>query len=134
MGVSMLDEILERSADRIVTLTRVKPEAEYLRDHFEGFPVLPGVLMLEAMVQAGRALVGDRSPGPLTLGQARAIRYGRFVVPGWALRVEVSLVKESEGRFEFKGEALALDPAGQSQGSAASGRFALRGHSTSFGR
>ena len=59
MHFCLVDRILERSDDRIVTIKLVSNAEEYLRDHFPGFPVLPGVMMLEAMVQAGRALAAS---------------------------------------------------------------------------
>lgn len=126
MHFCLVDAVLERSHDRIVTLKAVSAAEEYLRDHFDGFPVLPGVMMLEAMVQAGRLLVQDRAGAGVVLGQVRALRYGRFVQPGSSLRVEVALVKELEGAWECKGEAIAIAPSGQPQGAAASGRFTLR--------
>ena len=53
----LIDRIVERGADQIVTVKNVTRAEEYLSDHFPTFPVLPGVLMLEALVQAGRELV-----------------------------------------------------------------------------
>ncbi len=126
MHFSLVDAVLERSADRIVTIKNVSNAEEYLRDHFAGFPVLPGVFMLEAMVQAARLLVQDRAGTGVVLGQVRALRYGRFVPPGSSLRVEVTLVKESDGAWECKGEATAVAPTGDVQGVAVSGRFTLR--------
>ena len=52
MKFNLLDDILEQSSDRIVALKRVDPADDYLADHFPTFPVLPGVLMVETMVQA----------------------------------------------------------------------------------
>jgi 3-hydroxyacyl-[acyl-carrier-protein] dehydratase len=133
MHFNLVDSVVERSPKHIVTLKQVSAAEEYLQDHFPGFPVLPGVLMLESMVQAARELLRDK-PGAsrLVLGEARALKYGRFVKPGSRMRVSVSLLKELDGgRFEFKGEATVhgpLDP-GISDGEAAvavSGRFTLR--------
>ena len=97
---------------------------EYLADHFPGFPVLPGVLMLEAMVQAGRLLVQRQTPGaeagPLVLSQVRNVRYGQMVRPGQCLRVEVTLRKHEGERWEFEG-------AGSVEGQVAvQGRFILQ--------
>jgi 3-hydroxyacyl-[acyl-carrier-protein] dehydratase len=65
---------------------------EYLAEHFPGFPVLPGVLMLEAAAQAGSWLIrlteGYRHSVVL-LAEAKAVKYGRFVVPGQQLAVAV---------------------------------------------
>jgi 3-hydroxyacyl-[acyl-carrier-protein] dehydratase len=131
MHFDLVDRVLQRSADRIVTIKQVSAAEEYLQDHFATFPVLPGVMMLEAMVQAARRLVEDRAPGdaPLVLGRVRALKYGRFIKPGAGLRVEVTLGKADGGSFDFRGEGTVVE-AGESTGSAGpvavSGRFLLR--------
>ncbi len=74
---------------------------EYLKDHFPSKPILPGVLMLEALVQAGAWLVrltNDYQHSMITLVQAKTIRYGKFVSPGDRLDVEVEW-KKAEGEF-----------------------------------
>ena len=92
MHFSLVDAVLERGADRIVTIKHVSSAEEYLQDHFPGYPVLPGVMMLEAMVQAARELEDPegRANPPLVLGSVRGLKYGRFVPPGSTLRVEVT--------------------------------------------
>jgi 3-hydroxyacyl-[acyl-carrier-protein] dehydratase len=127
MHFDLVDRVLEVGPERIVTLKHVSAAEEYLQDHFPSYPVLPGVLMLEAMVQAGRRLVASRGGDDrMVLGRVRALKYGRFVRPGATLRVEVTLAKALEdGTFDLKGEATVLDPSGDT-GVAASGRFLLR--------
>lgn len=132
MHFCLIDRILERDEARIVTIKLVSNAEEYLQDHFPGFPVLPGVMMLEAMVQAGRALVdpNDAANPPLVLGQVRALKYGRFVRPGATIRVTVNLQKRTEdGSADCKGEVHLIEP-GADTGSdlpiACSGRFVLR--------
>lgn len=128
MHFDLVDRVLEQSPDRIVTLKQVSAAEEYLQDHFPTFPVLPGVLMLEAMVQAARRLCDARGRSRMVLGQVRALKYGRFVKPGCALRVEVTLHKDHEdGTTEFKGEGVLIEPgAADAPPTAVSGRFVLR--------
>lgn len=132
MHFCMVDRVLERGESSIVTIKLVSAAEEYLQDHFPTFPVLPGVLMLEAMVQAGRALVDpdDAAVPPLVLGQVRALKYGRFVKPGDTLRVSVTLAGRGEdGSADLKGEARVLSPEavpGEEPPVACSGRFVLR--------
>ncbi|MCC6659257.1 MAG: polyketide synthase dehydratase domain-containing protein [Phycisphaerales bacterium] len=127
MKFDLVDRVLEQAPGRIVTLKQVTAAEEYLQDHFASFPVLPGVLMLEAMVQAGRRLLDDRARGgPLVLGRVRALKYGRFVRPGAALRIEVALQGEKDGTFDLKGEATLIEPGSEDRPTAASGRFTLR--------
>jgi 3-hydroxyacyl-[acyl-carrier-protein] dehydratase len=131
MHFDLVDRVLELGPERIVTLKQVSAAEEYLQDHFATFPVLPGVMMLEAMVQAGRRLVesshADAAEGlPLVLGKVRALKYGRFVKPGAALRVEVTLGKRENGEFDLRGEGTVIEPGGVEGGTAVSGRFSLR--------
>lgn len=133
MHFDLVDRVLECGPDRIVTLKHVSLAEEYLQDHFPTFPVLPGVLMLEAMVQAGRRLVESLPAAPrdpVVLGKVRALKYGRFARPGSTLRVEVTLAKSlDDGTYDLKGEAVVLEPGAAPDGdhpTAVSGRFVLR--------
>jgi 3-hydroxyacyl-[acyl-carrier-protein] dehydratase len=133
MHFDLVDRVIERSEGRIVTIKHVSSAEEYLQDHFPTFPVLPGVMMLEAMVQAGRRLCDSpRESVPLVLGKVRALKYGRFVKPGATLRVEIERLKDpGDGMFDLRGEVTVLDPADRpgdstKPASAASGRFTLR--------
>lgn len=139
MHFCLVDRVLECSPRRILATKQVSLAEEYLQDHFPGFPVLPGVLILEAFVQATRVLVGHVWPGgaSLVLGRVRALRYGRFVPPGATLRIEVATADGSDltpasaehaiEQVEFRGEALVLDAGAAGPGAmAASGRFSLR--------
>lgn len=128
MRFTLIDAVLEQTDDRIVAVKRVSAAEEYLADHFPTFPVLPGVLMLEAMAQAGRALLSRRNPANarLVIGEVRSFKYGSFVRPGDSLRVEVAVLKEGEaGEFDLKAASQALRCDG-AETPAASGRFTLR--------
>ncbi len=126
MKFKLIDEVLERSDDRIVALKNVTLAEEYLADHFPSFPVLPGVFMLEAMVQAARELLKEQCSQRLVLGQVRALRYGSFVRPGEALRVEVVREKANDdGSYGMKGSAIVVRSTGPGE-TAVSGRFTMR--------
>lgn len=128
MKFTLIDAVIEQTDERIVAVKRVSAAEEYLADHFPTFPVLPGVLMLEAMAQAGRTLLARRDPANarLVLGEVRSFKYGSFVRPGESLRVDVSLHREDEsGAFDLKATSHVLRCDG-SEVQAASGRFVLR--------
>ncbi|MCC6428375.1 MAG: beta-hydroxyacyl-ACP dehydratase [Phycisphaerales bacterium] len=137
MHFSLIDRVIECSPDRIVAIKNVSAAEEYLEDHFPTFPVLPGVLMVEAIVQAARHMLEKHYPAcrgiRMVLGSVRAVKYGRFVKPGETLRVEVSLCKQLEGgAFEFKAQGTVAatgiqpEPNGEPANSAISGKFILR--------
>lgn len=131
MHFDLVDAVLEQSPERIVTLKNVSAAEEYLQDHFPTFPVLPGVLMIEAMVQAARRLLASRDPAleRHVLGQVRALKYGTFVRPGDAMRVEVVLQKSAGDEFDFKGSAEVVrpdQPPDAPRPTSVSGRFLMR--------
>jgi 3-hydroxyacyl-[acyl-carrier-protein] dehydratase len=125
MRFQLVDSILERSADRIVTLKAVTAAEEYLADHFPSFPVLPGVMMLEAMVQAARLLSADPAAPRLVLAEVRNLRYGNMVRPGQTLRVTVERTAAEGGSSTYKGLGE-IHGAGPDSPLAVSGRFTLR--------
>lgn len=132
MRFTFVDRVLEQSDTRVVAVKQVSLTEEYLADHFPTFPVLPGVLMLETMVQAARLLLGPDGEA-MSLGEVRAMRFARFVRPGEALRVVVERTEDARGAeghvmFRGRGEVIGLDGAGSNGvgGGGVSGRFTLR--------
>ncbi len=107
MRFYLIDQVLEHQDDRIVAVKSVTDAEEYLWDHFPGFHVLPGVMMLEALVQAGRKLVrlvdGPQSPGPLVVSQVRNVRYAAMVRPGQSLKLDVTLRGRKDDTLDFQG-------------------------------
>lgn len=130
MHFDLVDRVLERAPDRIVTLKTVSAAEEYLQDHFPSFPVLPGVMMLESMVQAARRHLDPENQAriPWVLGSVKALKYGRFVKPGDHLRVEATVHKRNDdGSVEYKCKADVFEPgASEPSGTACSGRIVLR--------
>lgn len=126
MRFVLIDHILERTPERIVALKQVSLAEEYLADHFPSFPILPGVLMLECMVQAARAMID--APHHLVLGEVKALKYGNMVRPGEALEVEVTLQKRNDdGSFSCKGSGRVRR---QGESSASEGDVAMNGRFT----
>ena len=80
---------------------------EYLADHFPGFPVMPGVLMLQTLVEAGAWLLRlseDYAHSVIVLREVKNIKYGSFMEPGKQMVLHVELVERSEGLATFKGK------------------------------
>ena len=126
MPFDLVDQVLEQDNDHIVTIKKVLPSEEYLADHFPSFPIMPGVLMLEAMVQAAVQLCskdGER----LVLGQVKAVKYGAMVKPNDTLKVEVRVIaSNADGSATCKGTGVVLREGKNESETAVAGRFTIR--------
>jgi 3-hydroxyacyl-[acyl-carrier-protein] dehydratase len=116
MRFMLVDRVLElEPGQKITTLKTLSLAEEYLADHFPRFPVMPGVLMLEAMTHAGAWLVRaseDFAHSMVLLKEARNIKYAKFVAPGQVLTVTAELIKQDERETHLKAlGAVAGEPA-----------------------
>jgi len=106
MRFSLIDYIDHLSPGVEISAVKTLSMAEeYLADHFPGFPVMPGVLMLEAMTQAGAWLVRvseDFAHSMVVLKEARNVKYGQFVEPGQRLCVTAEIVSQTERETKLK--------------------------------
>ena len=107
MRFSLVDRIDELEAGkRIRAVKNLSLAEEYLGDHFPGFPVMPGVLMVESLVQAGAWLMRattDFKYSAVLLKEARAIKFNNFVSPGKTLIIECEVSKQADDQWTFKG-------------------------------
>ena len=110
MRFSLIDRIdeLEPGA-RIAGVKALSMAEEYLADHFPGFPVMPGVLMLEAMTQAAAWLIrstDDFAHSMVVLKEARNVKYGQFVEPGQTLHVTAEILSRTEEETTLKARGV----------------------------
>src|SRR5438309_10436275 len=78
---------------------------EYLADHFPTFPVMPGVLQLQGLVEAGAwlmLLTEDFARSVWVLREVRGVKYGTFVAPGHRLNLTVELMNHSGATAKLK--------------------------------
>jgi 3-hydroxyacyl-[acyl-carrier-protein] dehydratase len=106
MRFSLIDKIVElKPGERILATKSLTMAEEYLADHFPRFPVMPGVLMLEAMTQAGAWLVRvteDFAHSIVVLRQANNVKYAQFIEPGQTLTVTAEILKATENETKLK--------------------------------
>src|SRR5947199_4069934 len=93
----LVDRIVELEAERIVGIKNVTANEPFFSGHFPDFPVMPGVLIVEAMAQTAGVLVlksvEDRASKLVLLVSIENARFRRPVVPGDTLRLEMKLLK-----------------------------------------
>ena len=90
--------------ESIKTIKNVSLAEEYLQDHFPGFSVLPGVMMVECLVQSCAWLSrvsDDFRYSTLLLKQARAVKFNSFLKPGQTLEVTATLRSVDSTSAEF---------------------------------
>ncbi len=135
MRFNLIDKIVEVQAG--VSLKAIKNLTlgeEYLADHFPTFPVMPGVLMLQTLVEAGAWLLRiseDYAHSVIVLREAKNIKYGNFMEPGKQMMITVELIEKTADQAVFKGKG---EMEGQSTVSAriTLARYNLRDKDISF--
>lgn len=111
----MLDEVVECTPHTsVVAIKNVRADEPHFAGHFPGNPVMPGVLIVEAMAQAGGVLShisnGDLEPKPLYfLARVEDARFRRPVVPGERLVIRVDADKVKRGMWWYRCEAKVDD-------------------------
>src|SRR6516162_2717973 len=107
MRFTLIDRITSLVPGKSITAVKnLTLSEEYLADHFPGFPVMPGVLMVEAIVQAGAWFMRHEDNfafSMVTLKAARAVKFVSFVTPGRTLQVTAELLSSTAGESTFKG-------------------------------
>ncbi|MCD6459855.1 beta-hydroxyacyl-ACP dehydratase [bacterium] len=110
MKFTLIDKILScNGKDKITAVKNLSLGEEYLSDHFPGYPVMPGVLMIEAMVQTANWLIRiltDFSVSMFVMEEARNVKYGKFVVPGDRLELSIILKEIDKNYASFKGKGM----------------------------
>ncbi len=95
-----VDEVLEVKKNESLTASfTLRGDEEFLQDHFDGFPVMPGVLLLESLKQAASKLLEFSEvfkTAFFRLAAAEEVKFGQFVKPGNNLKIFVKLLKREE--------------------------------------
>jgi beta-hydroxyacyl-ACP dehydratase FabZ len=105
----MVDRILEMEEERIVGIKNVTVNEPFFVGHFPDFPVMPGVLVIEAMAQVAGVLVlkslGGRNQKLVLLATVEEAKFRRPVVPGDQLRIEMTVTRRKASVAKMQGVA-----------------------------
>jgi 3-hydroxyacyl-[acyl-carrier-protein] dehydratase len=126
MQFQLVDQIIDLASPKSIRAAKnLSLGEEYLADHFPAFPVMPGVLMLEALVQSAAWLVrvaDDFAHSMIVLRELKSVKYGSFVEPGKQLLLTVDLAEE----YSRDAKTLMYKGVGEVEGvSAVTARFAV---------
>ena len=107
----LIDRVVElKKKERIVALKNVTINEPFFQGHFPGFPIMPGVLIVEAMAQAGGALllteIPDRDNKLMVFTGIERARFRRPVVPGDQVRIEIEVKAWRETAVRMEGKAF----------------------------
>lgn len=113
MRFLLIDRIVELEPNVKITAVKTLTMAEeYLADHFPNFPVMPGVLMVEAMTQTGAWLVRASSNfkhSIVILKEAANVKYGQFFEPAQTMTIRAEIVKQTEEETKLKASGVVDD-------------------------
>ena len=105
----LVDRIVELEAERIVGIKNVTANEPFFIGHFPDFPVMPGVLIVEAMAQTAGVLIlnsiPDRHNKLVLLVSVDAAKFRRPVVPGDQLRMDMTVIRRKGSVAKMAGRA-----------------------------
>ena len=106
----LVDRILEiESGKRVVGLKNVSANEQFFQGHFPGAPVMPGVLIVEAMAQCAAVLflrdIPERDEKLFLFGGVDRARFRRPVIPGDQLIMEITVLQQRASTVKVRGEA-----------------------------
>jgi len=107
----LIDRVLEiEPKKRIVALKNFTINEEFFQGHFPGHPIVPGVLLIEAMAQAGGLLLlhddPQRADKLLYFGAIERARFRKPVVPGDQVRFELDVLRLKPAHAKLAGKAI----------------------------
>lgn len=98
----LLDEIVERGENRIVCRRTFREDEFFFQGHYPGFPIVPGVILCEAAMQAGAVLLskaGVAEQGVPVAARLNDVKFKRMIRPGDTIDIETTLTERLKDAF-----------------------------------
>tara|TARA_R110000765_G_scaffold241951_2_gene344648 strand:- start:259 stop:690 length:432 start_codon:yes stop_codon:yes gene_type:complete len=110
----MVDKVMECTHNEITAIKNVTANEPHFQGHFPGNPIMPGVMMLECLLQAGALLASNVSEIPIedynmAVVTMDSVRFRRRVVPGDQLTLMVKIVTQKSKVWQFEGHGKVED-------------------------
>jgi 3-hydroxyacyl-[acyl-carrier-protein] dehydratase len=101
----LVDEVLEMTDRRLIATHQFQANDFFFQGHYPDYPLVPGVILCEACMQAGAILLaGKAGEGIPVATRMNDVRFRRMVRPGDTIRMEVELVEQLANAFFMKGK------------------------------
>ena len=108
-----IDRVIDLGENNIIIESDVSPKSDYFKGHFPNMPIMPGVLIIETVAQAGALLVsltrGLDEDKFIAFSNVDSAKFKRPVYPNEVLRIEVSIEKIRLPFYKFSGKAFVGD-------------------------
>jgi len=111
-----VDSVISFDAETIVTEKFIAPDLDFFKGHYPGYPIVPGVLLCEAVFQTGALFMAkmlekagnssETSPKTPVLTRIKGAKFKREVKPGDTIRMHVTLDENIGNAWFFKGKVL----------------------------
>jgi 3-hydroxyacyl-[acyl-carrier-protein] dehydratase len=104
----LVDEVIEWEEEHIVCQKTFQPDEWFFQGHYPGYPLVPGVILCEAAMQAGAVLLSKvhKSEGMPVAGRLNDVKFKRMVRPGDTVLLDVTLDERMGDAFFLSAKVL----------------------------
>lgn len=106
LPLSFLDKVTYLDNNQLQAIANTTMGESFFQGHFPGNPVMPGVLTIQAMVQAAEVFCKENKKGTPNLTKLQKARFKKMILPGNQLKIILKQTKFEKDKIEFSGETL----------------------------
>jgi 3-hydroxyacyl-[acyl-carrier-protein] dehydratase len=105
----LLDEIVSRTENQILCRRTFRPDEFFFQGHYPDYPLVPGVILCEAAMQAGAVLLSEVARGGESVpvaGRMSDVKFKKMIRPGDTIELDVTLNERLRDAFFLSGKVL----------------------------